>query len=82
LGPQEEHKISKGSLLYCLQFFSLTAQLPNQVLSAHQDVCGDEQTNLGAAQTKNLASYIFFSDKKKEEVANTTFGLSAIRIHC
>jgi hypothetical protein len=29
-----------------------------------------------------LASYIFFSDKKKEEEADSTFVLSAIRIHC
>jgi hypothetical protein len=45
-------------------------------------VCGDEQTNLGADQAKKLASHIFFSNKKKEEEADHTFGLSAIRIHC
>jgi hypothetical protein len=45
-------------------------------------VSGDEKTNLGAAQTKKLASYIFFSDKKKKEEADSTFVLSAIRIHC
>jgi len=65
-----------------LLLFSLTAQLPNQVVCGQQDVSGDEQTNLGAAQTKKLASYIFFSHKKKKEEAESTFVLSARRIHC
>jgi hypothetical protein len=79
---KENIKSAKGPYCTVSYFFSLTAQLPNQVVCGHQDVSGDEQTNLGAAQTKKLASYIFLSDNKKKEEADSTFVLSAIRIHC
>jgi hypothetical protein len=56
---RENIKSAKGPYCSVCYFFPW---LPNQAVCGQQGVSGDEQTNLGAAQTKKLASYIFFSD--------------------